>query len=87
MSNITKIFFVKKITYIQFFTNLRKSFGGFSSEEGARTASRYLTLVETCKLIKKAPQEVFRNFFDMIVAGRRGYENMSSSRWGYISAS
>lgn len=59
------------------FTNLRKSFGGFSSEDGARTASRYLTLVETCKLIKKAPQEVFRNFFDMIVAGRRDYENMS----------
>ena len=59
------------------FTNLRKSFGGFSSEGGALTASRYLTLVETCKLIKKAPQEMLHNFFDMIVEGRRDYENMS----------
>ena len=59
------------------FTNLRKSFGGFSSEGGALTASRYLTVVETCKLIKKAPQEMLHNFFDMIVEGRRDYENMS----------
>ena len=62
---------------IQPFTNLRKSFGGFSSEGGALTASRYLTLVEICKLIKKAPQEMLHNFFDMIVEGRRDYENMS----------
>lgn len=29
------------------------------------------------KLIKKAPQEMLHNFFDMIVEGRRDYENMS----------
>ncbi len=53
------------------FTNLRKNFGGFSSELGARGTSTYLTFVETCKLMAKAPQDFFRGFFDMIVAGRR----------------
>ena len=35
------------------FTNLRKSFGGFSSENGARTAATILSFVETFKLMKK----------------------------------
>lgn len=61
------------------FTNLRKSFGEFSSERGAQTAARYLTIVETCKLMKKTPLDFFRSFFDMIVEGRRDYENMSQA--------
>lgn len=61
------------------FTNLRKSFGGFSSEREAQTAARYLTIVETCKLMKKTPLDFFRSFFDMIVEGRRDYENMSQA--------
>ena len=36
------------------FTNLRKSFGGFSSELGGEVAAAWLTFVETCKLQKKA---------------------------------
>lgn len=59
------------------FTNLRKSFGGFSSEDGARTSAGYLTIIETCKLMKKAPLDFFRSFFNMIIDGRRDYENMS----------
>ena len=31
------------------FTNLRKNFGGFSSEHGARVTATYLTFVETCR--------------------------------------
>ena len=61
------------------FTNLRKSFGGFSSERGAQTAAHYLTIVETCKLMKKTPLDFFRSFFDMIVEGRRDYENMAQA--------
>lgn len=61
------------------FTNLRKSFGGFSSEDGARTSAGYLTIIETCKLMKKAPLDFFRSFFNMIIEGRRDYENMSQA--------
>lgn len=32
------------------FTNLRKSFGGFSSEKGGEVAAAWLTFIETCKL-------------------------------------
>ena len=61
------------------FTNLRKNFGGFSSEQGARVTATYLTFVETCKLMAKAPLDFFRGFFDMIVAGRRDYALMTES--------
>lgn len=64
------------------FTNLRKSFGGFSSELGAQTTARYLTIVETCKLIKKAPLDFFRSFFDMIIEGRRDYDDMAQALLG-----
>ena len=61
------------------FTNLRKNFGGFSSEQGARVTATYLTFVETCKLMAKAPLDFFRGFFDMIVAGRRDYALMTEA--------
>ena len=61
------------------FTNLRKNFGGFSSEQGARVTATYLTFVETCKLMAKAPLDFFRGFFDMIVAGRRDYALMTKA--------
>ena len=56
------------------FTNLRKSFGGFSSELGGEVAAAWLTFVETCKLQKKAALEVFNGYFQRIVAGRRDYD-------------
>ena len=56
------------------FTNLRKSFGGFSSEKGGEVAAAYLTFIETCKLQKKAALEVFNEFFRRIAEGRRDYE-------------
>ena len=59
------------------FTNLRKNFGGFSSEQGARVTATFLTFVETCKLMATAPLDFFRGFFDMIVAGRRDYALMT----------
>ena len=43
------------------FTNLRKSFGGFSSENGARTAATILSFVETCKLMKKMASKAWRH--------------------------
>ena len=61
------------------FTNLRKNFGGFSSEQGARVTATYLTFVETCKLMAKAPLDFFKGFFDMIVAGRRDYALMTEA--------
>lgn len=61
------------------FTNLRKNFGGFSSEQGARVTATYLTFVETCKLMAMAPLDFFRGFFDMIVAGRRDYALMTEA--------
>ena len=61
------------------FTNLRKSFGGFSSERGAKVAATYLTFVETCKLMVKAPLDFFRRFFDMIIDGRRDYALMTEA--------
>ena len=56
------------------FTNLRKSFGGFSSELGGEVAAAWLTFVETCKLQKKAALEVFNEYFQRISEGRRDYD-------------
>lgn len=56
------------------FTNLRKNFGGFSSEAGARVAAIYLTFVETCKLMKKTSLDFFKGFFGMTTSGRTDYE-------------
>lgn len=61
------------------FTNLRKSFGGFSSEKGARTAATILSFVETCKLMKKNILDFFKGFFDMVVGGRTDYEQMTQA--------
>ena len=61
------------------FTNLRKNFGGFSSEQGARVTAIFLTFVETCKLMAMAPLDFFRGFFDMIVVGRRDYALMTEA--------
>ena len=56
------------------FTNLRKSFGGFSSEKGGEVAAAWLTFIETCKLQKKAALEVFNGYFQRIAEGRRDYD-------------
>ena len=56
------------------FTNLRKSFGGFSSELGGEVAAAWLTFVESCKLQKKAALEVFNGYFQRITQGRRDYD-------------
>ena len=56
------------------FTNLRKNFGGFSSEAGAIVAATYLTFVETCKLMKKTALDFFKGFFGMTTSGRTDYE-------------
>lgn len=61
------------------FTNLRKSFGGFSSEKGARIAATILTFVETCKLKKSNVLDFFKGFFDMVVGGRTDYEQMTQA--------
>ena len=46
----------------------------FSSEAGARVAAIYLTLVETCKLMKKTALDFFKGFFSMTSGGRSDYE-------------
>lgn len=56
------------------FTNLRKSFGGFSSEMGGEVAAAWLTFIETCKLQKKAALDFFNGFFRMVTEGRNDYE-------------
>ena len=56
------------------FTNLRKSFGGFSSEKGGEVAAAWLTIIETCKLQKKAALDFFQEFFKKITEGRADYE-------------
>ena len=56
------------------FTNLRKSFGGFSSEKGGEVAAAWLTFIETCKLQKKAALDFFNEFFRQITEGRSDYE-------------
>ena len=56
------------------FTNLRKSFGGFSSERGGEVAAAWLTFIETCKLQKKAALDFFQEFFKKITEGRADYE-------------
>lgn len=68
------------------FTNLRKNFGGFSSEQGARVTATFLTFVETCKLMAMAPLDFFRGFFDIIVAGSRDYALMTEALLGNYSA-
>ena len=54
--------------------NLRKSFGGFSSEDGARVTAVYLTFIETCRLMKRASLDFFKGFFGMTSGGRTDYE-------------
>ena len=56
------------------FTNLRKSFGGFSSEKGGEVAAAWLTFIETCKLQKKAALDIFNGFFKSVSEGRTDYE-------------
>ena len=56
------------------FTNLRKNFGGFSSEKGGEVAAAWLTFIETCKLQKKAALDFFNGYFKMITEGRSDYE-------------
>ena len=56
------------------FTNLRKSFGGFSSEVGGEVAAAWLTFVESCKLQKKAALDFFNGYFQRIAEGRRDYD-------------
>ena len=56
------------------FTNLRKSFGGFSSEKGGEVAAAWLTFIETCKLQKKAAFDFFNDFFKKVTEGRSDYE-------------
>ena len=38
-----------------------------------------ISSVESCKLMAKAPLDIFRGFFDMIVAGRRDYALMTEA--------
>ena len=56
------------------FTNLRKSFGGFSSEIGGKVAAAWLTFIETCKLQKKAALDFFNGYFKLVTEGRSDYE-------------
>ena len=56
------------------FTNLRKNFGGFSSEKGGEVAAAWLTFIETCKLQKKAAFDFFNDFFRKVTEGRSDYE-------------
>ena len=56
------------------FTNLRKSFGGFSSEAGGKVAAAWLTFIETCKLQKRAALDFFNDFFKRVTEGRTDYE-------------
>ena len=48
-------------------------------EELIRVTATYLTFVETCKLMAKAPLDFFRGFFDMVVVGRRDYALMTEA--------
>ena len=64
------------------FTNLRKSFGGFSSEKGGEVAAAWLTFIETCKLQKKAALDFFNEFFRKITEGRSDYELIAQEALG-----
>ena len=64
------------------FTNLRKSFGGFSSERGGEVAAAWLTFIETCKLQKKAALDFFNGFFRMVTEGRCDYELIAQEALG-----
>ena len=50
-----------------------------SEKKGAKVSATYLTFVETCKLMAKAPLDFFRGFFDMVVAGRQDYPDMTKA--------
>ena len=56
------------------FTNLRKSFGGFSSEKGGVAAAAYMSVIETCKLQKKVVLDSLNGYFKGITEGRTDYE-------------
>lgn len=56
------------------FTNLRKSFGGFSSEKGGEVAAVWLTFIETYKFQKKAALDFFNGFFKGVSEGKVDYE-------------
>ena len=64
------------------FTNLRKSFGGFSSEKGGEVAAAWLTFIETCKLQKKAALDFFNDFFRSVTDGRSDYELIAQEALG-----
>ena len=64
------------------FTNLRKSFGGFSSEKGGEVAAAWLTFIETCKLQKKAALRRFNDFFRSVTEGRSDYELIAQEALG-----
>lgn len=64
------------------FTNLRKSFGGFSSERGGEVAAAWLTFIETCKLRQKAALDFFNGFFKMVAEGRCDYELIAQETLG-----
>jgi len=64
------------------FTNLRKSFGGFSSEKGGEVAAAWLTFIETCKLQKKAALDFFNGFFKSVTEGRSDYELIAQEALG-----
>ena len=64
------------------FTNLRKSFGGFSSEKGGEVAAAWLTFIETCKLQKKAALDFFNDFFRSVTEGRGDYELIAQEALG-----
>ena len=64
------------------FTNLRKSFGGFSSENGARRAATILSFVEACKLMKKNVLGFLKDFFDIVISGRTDYDHMALASLG-----
>lgn len=64
------------------FTNLRKSFGGFSSEKGGEVAAAWLTFIETCKLQKKAALDFFNDFFRSVTEGRSDYELIAQEALG-----
>ena len=70
------------------FTNLRKSFGGFSSENGARTAATILSFVETCKLMKKKVLVLFGGVSSehdvSVVSARSVIENTPRDKYNLI---
>ena len=56
-----------------------RMFADCSSQRCTTSTATYLTFVETCKLMVKAPLDFFRGFFDMIIDGRRDYALMTEA--------